>query len=206
MYCTAGERALDHYLRETGLPFEYQPPHLHTEKRPDFLVRTRVSPAILEITEFGEGEVDKAHHARVQASRQEIPGGGWFSTYASSLSIKEMCLRIRSRIEAELPQLTPFQGKYPGVVVLYNPGDRLVILDHVAMQGALFGFLIKDLRTALSAVAVLEIVPPRSRTVCGRGRRLLPDNSGTDQRAAREAVPALIARQGTGRRSGLALP
>ncbi len=160
---TPGERAFEHYLGENTLQFTYQPKDLGEGKRPDYLVETLRGKVLCEITDLLPGKLDKPVAKQLEASRHEVEGGWFISSAVGCGDLKAMHLRVRDKIEAELLQLTPFRGRFPCVVMLYKPVPAMVFLDESGILGALWGFLTREMNTALSALAVIDVTQPYER-------------------------------------------
>lgn len=120
---TQADLLFEEYLTGAGLTAEYEPPL--GVKRPDYLVHTRPHEVLCEVEEFGEGDVDRDEHEQLRMKGM------------ASLALNPYS-RIREKLDIGGRQLREFKGRFPCLVVLYNPG-RLVNLGTSIVQGAMYG-------------------------------------------------------------------
>jgi hypothetical protein len=105
------------YLDVLGLEHEYEP-DLGTTKKPDFLVTTPTGPVVCEVKAF---------------SPQPMPSEGFYVR-----GMREVLTTSRNSMRSAARQLHELAGQgIPLVIVLANPADAHVSLDHVvhAMYG-----------------------------------------------------------------------
>jgi hypothetical protein len=174
---TPGEALFEEYLQILGLKFEYEPPI--GSRRPDFLVHSSAGDVLCEIKDF---ELNDEDRAELDAA---LAGKNTFSSRSLPFS------RIQLRIRAASRQLREFKGKYPCLVVLFDPA-AVAYLMNVTVLGAMYGevklrvpidingggvfeatnvydhesrYLTPNSNTTVSAVAILERVRPIQRLV-----------------------------------------
>ena len=128
-----GERVFEVYLQENKLPQEYEPP-LGPGKRPDYLVHAQVGDVLCEVKDFGEAAIDQ----RLHEDRQPIRLSDGTTVAGIAVGAWNPLPRIRDRLAKAKKQLGPFKGKYPCVVILYNPG-YMADLGDSTVRGAMFG-------------------------------------------------------------------
>jgi hypothetical protein len=107
----------EEYLDGLGLEHEYEP-DLGTTKKPDFLVTTPIGPVVCEVKAF---------------SPQSMPSQGFYVR-----GMREVLSTLRNSMRAAARQLNELAGqRIPLVIVLANPANARVSLDHVvhAMYG-----------------------------------------------------------------------
>lgn len=107
----------EEYLDALGLGHEYEP-DLGTTKKPDYRVTTPTGPVVCEVKAF---------------SPQPMPAEGFYVR-----DMREVLTTSRNSIRSAARQLRELAGQgIPLVIVLANPADAHVSLDHVvhAMYG-----------------------------------------------------------------------
>lgn len=153
------------------MQFDYEP--TIGERRPDYLVHSRVGPVLCEIKDFDRNDEDRAE---LDAA---LAGQSTFGSKAMPFA------RIQLRIRAARSQLREYKGQYPCLVVLFDP---LVVayLSDLTVLGAMYGesklqipidfgggadeprtvfdhetrYLTPTSNTTISAVAILDLTRP----------------------------------------------
>ena len=117
------EARFEHYLRERGYGFEYEP-DLANGKRPDYLVRAHPHELVCEIKSFNTA-------------------GTRGSVQVGALSQEEVLKPIRKHITTAATQLKGIPDR-PLVVVLANPKGCPIPLDPRSIMAAMYGDVVVE--------------------------------------------------------------
>jgi hypothetical protein len=113
---TSGELLFEQYLQSHAIGFSYE--QSGGTKQPDYRIHT-LPEVLCEVEDFGEGEIDKKIARAV---------GGAYYPFG----------RLRNKIDCAGNQPREYKGKYPCVIVLYNPGF-FVDLSSEMIVAAMYG-------------------------------------------------------------------